>query len=95
MKKQTRLLITIVVSIVIALSVVQVAVSNSLSTTGITLSYIEQEIKLYKKDNAFLREKFLVSGSLLQVASKAASLGFVEGKQQLVVGASLPIAIKP
>lgn len=95
MKKQTRLLITIIVSIVIVLSVVQVAVSNSLSTTGITLSRIEQEIKLYKRDNAFLREKFLVSGSLLQIASKAANLGFVEGKSQLVVGTTLPIAIKP
>ncbi len=94
MKKQNVLLSTIIV-IIIILSIVQVGVSNSLSTTGVVLSGLEQDILFYKKENAVLREKLLVTSSLTQVASKAAELGFVEGKSQLFVSKSWPVAVKP
>ncbi len=95
MKQQSKILITIIISIVIVLSVVQVTVSNSLSTTGITLSKIEQETSLYKQENALLREKYLLYGSFTQIASKAAALGFIEGRSQVVVGNIVPIAAAP
>lgn len=95
MKKQTRLLITVISVIIVVLSIVQVAVSNSLSTTGITLSEIEQEIDQYKQENALLYEKFLIGSSLTNISSTSASLGFREGKSQIVIGASISIAAKP
>lgn len=95
MKKQTRLLISIIVIVIVVLSVAQVAVSNSLSTTGITLSELDQEISQYKKENVLLREKFLIKSSLTNISSTSASLGFSEGKSQIVIGSSIPIAAKP
>lgn len=95
MKKQGIFFITTVVAIVIALSIGQVVVANSLSTTGITLSNIEKEITAYSLENSLLKEKLLAEGSLQHIASKAATIGFVETKSQIVIGSSLPIAIKP
>ena len=94
MKKQNVFLSSVIV-IVIILSVVQVGVSNSLSTTGIVLSRLEQDIHFYKKENSVLREKLLLLSSLTQVASKAASFGFVVEKAPLFVSKSLPVAVKP
>lgn len=81
--------------VILCLAVLQVVVSNSLSTTGITLSDLQQEVNGYKKENSILQEKVLTASSLTQIASKAATMGYVEAKSQLVVGIALPIAIKP
>ncbi|MBI2430679.1 MAG: hypothetical protein HYV39_01540 [Candidatus Levybacteria bacterium] len=94
MKKQ-HIIVTIVFLLIISLSILQVVVSNSLSITGITLSRLETELTNYQRENALLREKMLLNTSLTQIASKAATLGFEEGKSQIVVGSLLPIALRP
>ncbi len=94
MKKQSILISTIIV-IIIVLSVVEVGVSNSLSTTGVVLSGLEQDVSFYKKENLVLKQKLLLTSSLTQVASKAAELGFVKEKSQFFVSTSLPVASKP
>lgn len=78
--------------IILALSLVQVVVANSISTTGIELGKIESEIAAYKKKNAVLHEQVLISSSLTNIASEASRLGFEESKSQLVVESPLPIA---
>ena len=88
-------IITSIIFIIIVLSVVQVAVSNSLSTTGIVLSRFDRDVSYYAKENAALRETLLLTQSLTFVASKAATLGFIEEKSQIVIGTSLPVALKP
>ena len=92
--KKYKLILKILFSFVILLSVLQIVVSNQLATTGIALGKIDDALKVYKEENEIIREKLLISSSLFQIASKAASLGFVEKKSQVVFIGSLPLAIK-
>lgn len=93
--KKTKLFITSIVLMIIFLSVIQVVVSNSLSTVGVTLVKLQKEISFYKKENAILREKLLTASSLTNIASHAAELGFVEEKTYVLLPAPLPLAVKP
>ncbi len=91
--KRFRLLITFLVLIIVFLSIVQVVVSNRLSTTGPLFSKIEGETNFYKRENLLLSEQLLTASSLNSIASKAENLGFVEGKTKFVT-ASLPLALR-
>ncbi|MBI2033137.1 MAG: hypothetical protein HYT10_01585 [Candidatus Levybacteria bacterium] len=93
--KKPVFFITIIFFIIIILSIVQVSISNSLSTTGIQLSKLEKEIAVYKRDNTLLREEVLSDSSLYNIASKASEMGFVEAKSRVYIGAPLPLAVRP
>ena len=92
--KKTALYIKTISITIVGLCIVQVVVSNMLSTTGITLSKIENQLKIYNEENAVLREKLLFKSSLLHIASNAASLGFVDSKSPYVLDTNIPIAIR-
>jgi cell division protein FtsL len=94
MRKQI-IFIVIIISIIVGLSIIQVSVSNSLSTTGIELAKIEEQIEAYKKENAQLSEEVLTASSFNTIASKAATMGFVELKKHVVLTSPVPIAAKP
>lgn len=85
----------LVICIVVGLSIVQVTVSNSLSTTGIELGKIEEQISSYRNENARLSEKLLTLSSFDTIASKAADMGFIEEKTHIVLTKPLPIAARP
>ncbi len=74
---------------------IQVILSNNLSTTGIALAQLESEVAEYQRQNALLRETILIETSLTKIASYAASLGFSQGISEIVVSGSVPIAAKP
>lgn len=93
--KKPVLLLTSLLTIVIVLAVVQVIISNSLSTRGVGLDSLDQELTFYKKENILLKEKLLKISSLSYVASSAAKIGFIEEKSRIFVSSSLPIAVKP
>lgn len=78
--KKPILFIILIITIIVSLSIIQVAVSNNLSTTGVELARIEEKIATYKKENVLLRQKLLIASSLDTIASKAAEMGFVEEK---------------
>lgn len=80
--------------LILLLSVVQVIVSNRLSTTGMALGKLQDDISQYKKENAILREKVLVASSLDHIASAAAELGFTQTKSYVFLSAPLPIALQ-
>ena len=90
--KKPILFITLIIFIIVGLSIVQVTVSNSLTTTGIELGKIEEAITTYRKENIKLNEKVLTMSSYDMIASKAADMGFVEEKSHIVITAPLPIA---
>ncbi len=93
--RKKRVILTAIIGVFIVLSLVQVVLSNSLSTTGIVLSRLESEVSLYQRQNSILREAVLSDTSLTKIASKAASLGFSKDSSQIVVSGSVPIAAKP
>ena len=71
--------------IIVLLSIIQAVVSNRLSTSGIVLGKIEEEIRYYKTENASLAEGFFLATSLNNIASRASVLGFVKEKSPLVL----------
>ncbi len=92
MKKPTFFMI-VVFFIIVALTIVQVVISNSLATAGIELSSLDKQIKSLKVKNALLREEYLVASSLHSIASRASELGFIEEKSRVFLSNQIPIAI--
>lgn len=93
--KRPRLFISFIIIIIVGLTILQIFVSNSLSTKGISLGKIEDQIDTYQKENAVLREKLLLSSSLTTIASEAAEMGFIKDKSQIVLKSDVSIAKKP
>lgn len=91
--KKPILFIILIIGIVISLSIIQVSVSNSLSTTGLELAKIDNQITEYKKKNALLHEKLLTASSFTTIASQAAELGFIEAKSRVFLPKS-PLAAR-
>lgn len=92
--KKPAFFITCIVLIIIMLSIVQVIVSNNLSTTGIELAKYQEEINRYHRENTVLHEEILEKSSYTFIASKAAELGFVEEKSRVYLTDPVPVAFK-
>lgn len=83
--KRTGLLLTIMGSIILLLVVVQMSISNMLSTGGIKLSDIQDEIQSQERQNAILKEKILSISSLTTISQEAQQQGFVPDNSQAMV----------
>jgi len=94
MKKSTSVIL-LFIGVIIILSIVQGAVSNKLSTKGVLVGEIEEQINKYKTENAILSERLLAYSSLTNVAQKASELGFAKEKSQIVISSSVPLAVRP
>lgn len=93
MKKPIFFMAAIIFTVVL-LSVVQIVVSSSLSTKGVSLGKLEDEKNVYKKENALLKEKLLLVSSYTHIASEASTLGFVRSKAQVYLTSPLPLAFR-
>lgn len=93
MKKPIFFMASIIFTVVF-LSVVQIVVSSSLSTKGVSLGKLEDEKGAYKKENALLKEKLLLASSYAHIASEAGTLGFVRSKAQVYLTSPLPLAFR-
>lgn len=92
--KKPALIVTVLIFAVLVLSVVRVSVANRISTSGIELSQIEEEVALLKKENLILQEELLDVSSFTQIASRAGELGFVASGANLVISTAIPVAVK-
>lgn len=92
--KKTKNLIVAVICFIVLLAVIQVTVSNSFTTDGIQLSKTQEKIATLKKENTLLREQLYTKSSYTNIASAAATLGFIESRSSIFLDAPLPIAIK-
>ncbi len=81
--------------VIILLTFIQIIVSNTLSTTGVTLGKLEDQITYYDKENQVLKENLLAESSFAVLFSKAQNLGFIPEKSNVVLSNSLPLALKP
>lgn len=79
--------------IVIVLAVLQVMMTNILSTDGAQLSELQAQVSKYKRENALLNEKILQTSALTTVAEKATQQGFVPSSQTYL-STPLPLALK-
>ena len=92
--KKPVFLILLLVAIVVILSIVRTYVSNNIATSGVILGVIEGKIDKLKTDNAILAEKLYEQSSLVNIASKASELGFIDNKTSYVLSPGLPVAYK-
>lgn len=92
--KKPVFFVLFIIGAVFILSVVQIVVSNSLSTKGVSLGKLEDEKNLYKKENALLKEKLLLVSSYTHIASEAGTLGFARSKGQVYLTSPLPLAFR-
>jgi hypothetical protein len=90
--RKARILIAVILFVVIALSIMQVVVANSIATHGIELAHMQSEIKKIKRENFVIREKILQKSSLTEIASRAGELGFVRSTKNVYLSAPLPLA---
>ena len=91
--KKSGIILFITVTINL-LSIAQTILSNMLSTSGVPMSKINKELQAYKTENTQIREKLFLRSSLINIASKAAELGFVESKSEFVLKTSMPLAVR-
>jgi len=92
--KKSSVTILILIGVIIVLSIVQGGISNKLSTKGILVGKIEEEINYYKTQDAILSEELLSYSSLTNLASKASELGFANEGKQFVLNSSAPLAVR-
>lgn len=92
--KKPLFLIFFIITIIIGLAVVQVVVSNKLSTAGIELENLQSKVDAYRKENINLDEKVLEASSLQNLSKKARAIGFVQAKSQIYLTNPVPLALK-
>jgi len=92
--KKPVLLIVLLGFIVVVLLIARITIVNSISTTGIKLVDIQNQINDYKKENELLKVQYLQAASYTSIASKAKQLGYVNVKSQVDLAAPLPMAMR-
>lgn len=93
--KKSSLIILLFLGVIILLSITQGIISNKLSTKGVVLRKIEEEIHYYKTRNNKLLEKLLSYSALTNLATRAARLGFERVGEQFVLNSGSSLAVKP
>lgn len=93
--KRTGILFIGIGVVIVALLIVQISVSNMLSTGGIQLSQIQTQISQYQRQNTILKEKILTMSSLTTLSAEAVKKGFVLNTTAFeVVSNTQPLAYK-
>ncbi len=93
--KKPYIAIIFLLGLVIALSITRAILQNTLSTSGIFVSKVEQEVNFYKTQNAVLSEELLAASSLTNVAQKAQESGFTSENTLMVLKTSNSLAVRP
>jgi cell division protein FtsL len=91
--KKTSIIIIVLIAVVSVLSIAKTIMYNSFSTAGVEIDKIEKDISSYKTENSILSEKLLVESSLMNIASRAAEIGFEES-DSVVFDTSSKLAVK-
>lgn len=93
--KKCYILVIFLLGAAVVLSIGKAILYNALSTSGIFVSKVEQEISYYKTQNAILSEEFLTASSLTNVAEKALASGFTNESTLMILKTSRSLAVKP
>jgi hypothetical protein len=79
---------------VIGLLLARIALVNSISTKGITLVNIQDQIAALKDQNELLQVQYLSAASYTNIGAKAQKLGYVPVTSQIDLSAPLPLALR-
>lgn len=92
--KKSLVLIGFLGVIVVMLLIARITLVNSISTTGIKLVDLQNQIDAYKKQNELLKEQYLQAASYTTISTKAEKLGYAPVKSQIDLSAPLPLALR-
>lgn len=93
MKKPVVIIVFLSV-VVLGLLIARITLVNSISTTGIKLVDLQNQISDVKKQNELLKVQYLQAASYTNISSKAEKLGYVPVKSQVDLAAPLPMAMR-
>ena len=89
------LIIIFLLGLTVVLSMVNAVAYNRLSTSGVFVGEVEEQISFYKTQNAILSEELFTSSSLTNIVAKASELGFAKEKSSmLMLRTSRSLAVK-
>lgn len=90
-----KYLIIIVILLIVAgiLEIVDLSLANKISAESLNAGGLSQKILTLDEENSMLESKVLQYTAFEEVASRAATLGFVESKSQISLYEDLPVAI--
>lgn len=89
-----KLILKTLIILTLFLAVGRVVVANLISTSGVELGRINEEIATVKSQNDSLREELYTKESFVNIASEAARIGFSEGNSSFVLTSPLPFALR-
>jgi len=93
--KKGYILIIFLLGVIISLSIGKAIMQNTLSTSGIYVGEVQEQINEYETQNTILSEQLLTASSLTNIMEKAEASGFTRENTLMVLNASRPLAIKP
>lgn len=89
-----KLVLKILIITALFLAAGRVVVSNAISTSGVALGRINEEVAVLKTKNDSLKEELFSKASLENIASEAGKLGFTDKKESYVLTSPLPVALR-
>lgn len=92
--KKPIIIISLLSCIVIALILVRITLVDNISTTGITLVTIQNQIAAFKDENELLEQQYLAAASYNHIATEAKKLGYVPVTSEVDLSAPLPLALR-
>lgn len=94
MSNRSSLLLSAIFLTIVVLAVVQLVVSNKLSTSGVLLSSIKEQSQLYQQENKALDMEIAKTLSITNLVARAKDAGFVKDYSPLVVSSAQSFALK-
>jgi len=92
--KKPILIIGTLSFIIVLLLVARVTMVDNISTTGITLVDIQNQIATYKDQNELLKVQYLQAAAYTNIAKKATKLGYVPVTSEVDLSAPMPLALR-
>lgn len=91
--KKPIIIISFLSIVVVLLVLTRISIVNSISTTGIELVSIQNQIAAYKNANELLKVEYLEAASYTNIGKQAKKLGYVPVTSQIDLSAPLPLAL--
>lgn len=89
-----KLILKFLIIATLFLAVGRVVVSNIISTSGVELGRINEEVVTIRTQNTSLEQELFSKSSLENLATEAAKLGFIDSNENFVLTNPLPIAAR-
>jgi len=92
--KKPILLIAFLSLVVVSLTLARITLVNTISTTGVALVNIQNQIEDLKHQNEILKEEYLSEAAYTTIDNKATKLGYAPVQTQIDLSTPPPLALQ-